>query len=130
MNVIDVMQEFTARAFRRGDKYALVADTVTVTRLPEPIVRKRLVDWMNEPDMRANSTRLLVGSAGVITSKLVTSGLTALGWLWKSPVPTFYTSDMAKAVDWCVERLREANVPRSAALTRFHRSLKAGSSAP
>ena len=97
--------------FKRGRRYALVIDTIRASNPPNVVERKLITDWENvnaEAIVHCN-----VGTAVVFTSALIRGSLTALGWLVHRKRPLVYLPSTSEAGRWCVERLREADVPLS-----------------
>jgi hypothetical protein len=102
------------RYFDRGERYALI--TTKKSGLPtwSPKIRKRVADWSNSARVRTRSKELCVGSAAVVEDTFSRGALTAILWLWTPASPMKVVPNNEDAVDYCLTRLREENVPLGA----------------
>jgi hypothetical protein len=123
---IEGMRRFTDSAFRRGQRYATCVDAMSVQRPPDAIFRKDLAAMLSEPSYREGSARCVVGTSVVTTSAAVRAAGTAIGWLYVSPHPVHYASDMPSSIEWCVARMQEVGVLATPALRAYQASLVAG----
>jgi len=122
-DTLDVLERYFSACFARGERFVLIVDTRPLSKIPDALWRKRIVDWMNDPAFKRQNGRLNVGSATIVSSTAVRAALTALGWLWKAPSPQYYATGMSDATDWCIGQLRAAGVPITPALEAFHAPL-------
>lgn len=92
----------------RREKFVAITDARAVRSVGSAKQRKRTADWMRSIDDQVK--RYSLGHATVISSALVRGALTALSWLHKGAAPELHAANMLDACDWCVARLRAANV--------------------
>jgi hypothetical protein len=104
--------------FARRKKYVVITDVRGIRKLPDAKTRQRVADWWKT--IAADQRIWNLGSANVVSSGPVRGALTALSWLFTSPTPQGYVPDMAAALEWAADRLREADLelPPSAAALR------------
>lgn len=105
--------------FARDEQFAMVVDPAGVTSMPSATWRRRLSDWMNQPEILEKSGRYNVGSSVIVRSTTVRGAMTALQWLWAPANPLWLAPDHNAAVDWAVDRLRQSEVPISIALSHY-----------
>jgi hypothetical protein len=121
MATLEAMSVYFDRCFERREPYALVTDARLIQTMPGAIWRKRLLDWIDDPNFRDRNKRYNVGSATIFATAPVRAALTALHWLWRPSSPQYYAADLPDAVEWCVRQLEGARVP----LTEGVRDLRA-----
>jgi len=97
--------------FAGSSRFTVITDTSRIVDLPDAKMRKLLADWMNRDSVRKHQERLNVGSSTVLRNAAMRAIVTALYWLWTPPTPQHAARDTDEALDWCVARLRDANVP-------------------
>jgi hypothetical protein len=102
----DAFEEY----FQRGDRYAVISIQPKGSITPGPSERKLMLDWLESPRVRRCSGELCVGAATIIHGALMRGALTAVLWFWRPPFPMETVPTVARAVDYCVERLRFAGV--------------------
>ncbi|AKF07426.1 hypothetical protein [Sandaracinus amylolyticus] len=112
----EALQSGLERLFARRQKFVLVCDIRPVSRVPDAVVRKRLADVMNLPQVREGQAQYQLGSANVVDSAPLRAALTALLWLWTPPTPMATFAGTDEAVRWSIERLRAAGVEIPASL--------------
>jgi hypothetical protein len=96
--------------FQRGERYAVISIQPTGSIAPGAAERKQMLDWLESPRVRHYAGELCVGAATIIHGPLMRGALTAVLWFWKPPFPMETVPTVARAVDYCVERLRSAGV--------------------
>ena len=99
--------------FARGSRFALVVDTRALSRLPNAVERRLLVQELSNRD--ALEARFNVGNGIILTSMMARGVLTAIQWLRPTPVPQTFVATHAEGVAWCCGRLRAAGVELSPA---------------
>ncbi|MFY0578071.1 hypothetical protein ACN28S_30490 [Cystobacter fuscus] len=105
---------------RRGEPYVSVLDTARLA-LPTARQRQRQFEWLRQHEQPMRE--LLLGCAFIITSPFIRMTMSTVFHLMPMPTPYVAVQDMARAVTWATDRLRDAGHAEAAAgiLERFHR---------
>jgi hypothetical protein len=108
--------------FAKQRRYVLVVDTTLAHNTPTAVERKLISDWTKrtEPEV----TRWSLGCAVVFKSALIRGSLTAIAWVMPSARPLVFLPTAHEACDWCLEQLRQADIPLPMAARGY--LLKAG----
>jgi hypothetical protein len=109
--------------FERGERFALVVDTLPVKGVPGASWRKDITQWTRDARTLNNERKFNAGSAIVLSSGLVRGVFVALGWMWKPASPITVAATLREGVDWCCDRLSNSGVPRSPKLLALQQSL-------
>lgn len=96
--------------FQRGERYAVISIQPDDSITPGPTERRLVLDWLESPRVRRYAGELCVGAATIMHGALMRGAFTAVLWFWKPPFPMETVPTVARAVDYCVERLRAAGV--------------------
>jgi len=94
--------------FQRGERYAVISIQPKGSITPGAAERKLMLDWLESPRVRHYTGELCVGAATIVHGQLMRGALTAVLWFWRPPFPMETVPTAARAVDYCVERLRAA----------------------
>lgn len=97
--------------FRRGERYAVLSFSTSLTGSVPARQRKQLIDWLQTPRVRELAGRFCVGGATVVASALARGAMTALNWFWKPPFPSLSVATSEEGIDWCLDQLAAAGVP-------------------
>jgi hypothetical protein len=98
------------RVRERRALYYVVIDGLALAKLPTPVERKMLTDWMSEPARSELECQYSLGSAVAMSSRPVRAVLTALNWIRRPPKPQVVVETVVEAIDVGLERLRDASV--------------------
>ncbi|WNG38631.1 hypothetical protein F0U60_36955 [Archangium minus] len=104
---------------RRGEPYVSVLDTMRLT-LPTARQRQRLFQWLRQYERPMRE--LVVGCAFIVTSPLIRLTMSTVFHVMPMPTPYVAVQDMARAVTWAADRMRDVGHAEAAAgiLERFH----------
>lgn len=104
--------------FERRQKYVMIVETSSTSYLPDARMRKAVVEWWKE--MAEVQKRWNLGTAIMVSSAPIRGALTALSWLFTSPTPQTFVSNLEEALAWSEKLLREAEItpPDLSALRR------------
>lgn len=97
--------------FQRGERYAVISIQPKDSITPGASERKLMLDWLESPRVRHCAGELCVGAATIIHGAVMRGAFTALLWFWRPPFPMETVATVARAVDYCVERLSSAGSP-------------------
>ncbi len=97
------------RFYERNERFAVVSYSGLVKVMPGARERKALTDFANA--RRDVQRRLCVGSATQIDSAAKRAFFQALLWMWDPPHPHTVHATVEQCTDWCIEKLRAAEVP-------------------
>lgn len=106
--------------FARRQSYAVLVDTTALSNIPSAATRHAIGKWQaqHEQDTKA----WCVGSAIVISSRLVRGALTAMEWVQRPSIKHFYPATRREALDWCIAVVDEAGLTLSEAARGILRS--------
>jgi hypothetical protein len=96
--------------FKRGQRYAVISIQPEDSITPGPTERRLVLEWLESPRVRRHAGELCVGAATIMHGALMRGAFTAVLWFWKPPFPMETVGSVERAVDYCVERLREVGV--------------------
>jgi hypothetical protein len=115
-----------ARVRDRAALYYVVVDALALGKLPNPLERKMLTDWMSEPARTELEQQYSLGSAVAMSSRPVRAVLTALNWIRRPPKPQVVVETVVEAIDVGLERRRDANIPLTPAMQmlRAHENVR------
>jgi hypothetical protein len=97
--------------FQRRERYVVIVDTTLAHNSPTAKERKLIADWTKRTE--AQVERWSLGCAVVFKSAIIRGSLTALAWVMPPARPLIYLATAAEAGEWCLERLREAEIALS-----------------
>ena len=92
----------------RSGKFIVLVDSLEMTAAPNVRQRKILNDFAASRHEMTLSRGLGTGFA--IRSKIIRATLTAMDWLYRRPTPTGHLPTLTDTIEWCFERLEEADV--------------------
>jgi hypothetical protein len=110
--------------FQRGERYAVISIQPDGSVTPGASERKLVLDWLESPRVQRCAGELCVGAATIIHGSLMRGAFTALLWFWRPPFPMESVASVARAVDYCVERLRSAGVDLPAEPAELRRRIE------
>ncbi|HJL17482.1 MAG TPA: hypothetical protein RMH99_17565 [Sandaracinaceae bacterium LLY-WYZ-13_1] len=102
----DYLERMTEVATRR-EKNVVIIDASRAGATP-PTQRKMQADWLKKHE--ATLERHSLGTAFIITSRMIRGILTAILWLSPMPGDHAVVSTYVEAEDWAFERLWEAGI--------------------
>jgi hypothetical protein len=114
-----VMFEGFERVHARRLPYFVVMDTLSVFRLPNPVERKMITDWLRGPARTALVLEYNLGSAIAVGSFAVRAIVTALTWIRRPPTPQAVVGTVVEAIDIGLARLRERGIDVTPAMDRL-----------
>jgi hypothetical protein len=93
----------------RGERYAVIFDTLRLTTAPSLELRQRQIDWnrKNTPLLRQRS----LGTAFVITSPFIRLGLSIMYQVSPPPTPYTVVGELEAARRWVSTCFRSAGLP-------------------
>lgn len=101
---IEYLQESYEHVFAAPTRHALVVDTTTIEKVPDPTLRRRMKEF--EDGRRPIIREKNIGSAIVLANSLVRGAYTALRWISPQPAPNKAFSNVRDAARWCIEGIR------------------------
>jgi hypothetical protein len=106
-----LLQRFES-LFLRQQRYVLLIDTMALSTIPSGGTRHAVGKWQSA---HTDETRKwCVGSAILISSRLVRGALTAMNWVHEPVVPHHYPATRREALDWCIGAVDEAGLELTA----------------
>jgi hypothetical protein len=93
--------------FARGERYAVITANSRGATVPGPMERRAIADWANHPRVRDFSKRLCVGAATIVDGTMARATLSVIMAIWKPGMPLEVVSGPERALDYCLQRLRE-----------------------
>jgi hypothetical protein len=112
-DTVRLLQLYEGVLSRRARFVGLV-DLSAMKRPPGARQRQLIAAW-SEKNLLLNQ-QFNMGSAIVVPNAMVRGALTALGWLFRSPIAQSFEPTIPRAVDWCVQRMNEVALPVPAGL--------------
>jgi hypothetical protein len=94
-----LLQKFDALIARR-QSYVMLLDTTALSTIPAAATRHAVAKWQKEHD--DDSKKWCLGSAIIISSRLVRGTLTAMNWVHEPVYPQYFPSTRREALDWCI----------------------------
>lgn len=92
--------------FQRGERYAVISVQPKGSITPGAAERKLVLDWLQSPRTQRYAGELCVGAATIMHGPVMRGAMTAVLWFWRPPFPMEMVPTVARAVDYCLDRLR------------------------
>jgi hypothetical protein len=105
---IDTFVQGIDTVLERKAKFVTIIDTTALSRLPNAIERRRLIEQMNRRTFAEKAYNL--GNAVVIVSAPARAVLTAVNWVRPPMTTQHLVSNFAEALEWCCGRLAAAGI--------------------
>jgi hypothetical protein len=106
-----LLQQFET-LFARRERYVLMIDSTALSTIPSAPTRHTIGKWQKEHE--EDTRKSCVGSAIVISSRLVRGALTAMEWVQRPVIKHHYPATRREALDWCIATVEEAGLTFSA----------------
>jgi len=94
--------------FARGQRYVVFMDTTALSTIPSAATRHTIGNWQNAH--KEQTKKLCVGTAILISSRLVRGALTAMNWVHEPVIKQYYPNTRREALDWCITTVGEAGL--------------------
>jgi hypothetical protein len=108
---VRAMTDGFERYFARGERYAVLSTSPRDAAVPAAFERKLIGDWANHPRVRDFSKRLCVGSGMVVHNTMSRAALSIIMAIWRPPSPFEIVPSFDRALDYCLRRIREEQLP-------------------
>jgi hypothetical protein len=114
------MLEQFERLFARRQKYVLLIDTTALSTIPSAATRHAIGKWQKAHEEETKTW--CVGSAILVSSRLVRGAMTAMNWVNEPVIPQHYPATRREASAWCIKVLDEAGLELSSSARRILQS--------
>ncbi len=104
------------RAYARKERFVVLADGTDIVKFPGPVERKMLSEWTSSPGRREKEKLYTIGTAIVLTSGPMRAMMSAITWVSPPATVQVWKATTQEAIEWCCERLAEAQIPVTAAI--------------
>lgn len=91
-------------------KFVVLVDTIDMKAAPTATQRRMLNEFAAARHEETLDRAL--GTVFVVRSQFMRAALTAMDWIYKRPTPTDYKPRLTEGLEWCEERLYEAELER------------------
>jgi len=125
---IDSFMQGIDQVLARKIRFITIVDTSALTKVPNAIERRTLIEAMNKRTFSEKAYNL--ANAVVLVSAPARAVLTAINWIRPPVRPQHFVSNFEEAVEWCCEQLVLAGIglsPKVEALRMESRAKAAGS---
>ncbi len=107
--------------FLSKERVVALTDIDRVKTMPDAKQRARTAALSKS--IERDSIRYTLGTATVVSNTVARGAMTAIEWINPPKVPQKYAATMLDGCDWCIERLRQAEMPVTPAIAAFRAEL-------
>ncbi len=94
--------------FARKERFVALCDLGRVRAMPDAKQRARTAALTKS--IEADSMRYSLGTAMVVSNPIARGAMTAIDWINPPKIPQKYAGTLGEGCDWCIERLRAAEL--------------------